>query len=206
LDSMGDVWQQDKLLLFLLYFLPGFIASEIYRLFISSGERDFAKQLPAVIAYSAIHYSLTLWIYLIAPVGWPKILAAYVIVLVLPLFWAPVILLLRNSSRWKPRIFTKHILTHLLQPEYSPWDQIFSDGTERWVRIRLKSGNYVGGLLARGSVTSTFPAPEQIYVSNEWKIDGETGEFAEALEGAGLLVNGSEIEVLELIEGQPGEE
>ena len=74
------------------------------------------------------------------------------------------------------------------------------------MRIRLKSGNYVGGLLARGSVTSTFPAPEQIYVSNEWKIDGETGEFAEALEGAGLLVNGSEIEVLELIEGQPGEE
>lgn len=198
---MGDIWSQDKLYLFLAFFLPGFISTEVYSLFIATGERDFVKQLPAVVSYSAIHYALTLWIFLVVPVGWPKTVAAYLIVLILPVFWAPIILLLRDWNKWRPRIFSRDLTEYLLAPEYSPWERLFADASERWVRIRLKSGGYVGGLLARGSMTSTYPCPEQLYINSEWKIDDD-GKFKERIESAGILVNGTEVEFVELIDGE----
>ncbi|HTD38246.1 MAG TPA: DUF6338 family protein [Candidatus Limnocylindrales bacterium] len=199
---MGDIWQQDKLFLFLAFFLPGFISTEIYGLFIAVGERDFVKQLPAIVAYSAIHYAFTLPIYILAPAGPWKTFAAYLVVLVLPLAWPPIVLLMRDWHKWAPRILSKEVFTYMLQPEYSPWDRVFDDLSERWIRIRLKSGAYVGGLLAKGSLTSTYPCPEQIFVQEEWTLDSDTGAFQHEVPSAGLLVNGAEIEFIELIEGQ----
>jgi hypothetical protein len=90
----------------------------------------------------------------------------------------------------------------MLQPEFSPWDHVFAENTEQWVRVRLKSGAYVGGLLKKGSATSAYPCPEQLYILHEWKLDSKTGEFKERIGNAGLLVNGSEIEFIELIKGE----
>ena len=130
-----------------------------------------------------------------------KTAAAYIVVLVLPIVWAPVVLLVRDPKKWAPRIFTRDVLAYLLEPEYSPWDRLFNDVREHWIRIRLKSGAYVGGVLAQGSMASSYPSPEQIYIQSEWRLDPDSGAFTSRVANAGLLVNGTEIEYLELIEG-----
>jgi hypothetical protein len=189
----------DKLVLFLAFFLPGFISLQVYGLFIATGERDFAKQLPEVIAFSAIHYALTGWIIFIQTDQQARTIAAYFVVLVLPIFWPPILLLSRNWKKYSKRIFSIRFPQYLLQPEAKPWDRIFDDITEKWVRIRLKSGVWVGGVLARGSSTSTHPLPEQIYIREAWMLDSMGAFIEKTARTGGLLVNGAEIEYIEFI-------
>jgi len=201
--TLDDLWTTDKLILFLAFFIPGFIAIQIYSLFISTGERDFTKLLPDVVAYSAIHYAVTGWIIFVVPDAW-RTASIYVVVLLLPIVWAPVILSLRNWDFYANRIFSKKVLTYMLQPEATPWDRVFSDQTERWVRIKTKAGEFVGGVLAIGSQTSTYPNPEQIYVKEEWVF--ENGAFVKPVPSTGgLLIRGDEIQYLELFEGEEGQ-
>ena len=89
---MGDIWSQDHLVLFLAFFIPGFIASQIYALYVGVDDSDPVKRLPAVVGYSAIHYALTGWLILVVPEGRARAIVAYIVVFLLPLLWAPIIL------------------------------------------------------------------------------------------------------------------
>lgn len=193
-----DIWSTDKLALFLAFFIPGFIAVQVYSLFISTGERDFTKLLPDVVAYSAMHYALTGWTILVTHDMW-RVVAAYFDVLVLPLLWSPVLIWLRNRELGK-RIFSKRFIEYMIAPEPSPWDRLFADQAEHWIRIRMKSGEYVGGIMAKGSATSTYPNPEQIYIKEVWRCT-EAGFIGPIKSTGGLLINGTEIMYLELYEG-----
>lgn len=196
---MADIWSTDKLLLFLAFFVPGFISMSVYGLLVATNDADFTKRLPEAIAYSAIHYALTGWIILVAPAGIPRYVAAYVVVLILPILWPPIMLLIRDWDYWRDRILTTKCLSYLLAPEATPWDKFFAAQRGCWVRIRLKSGRYIGGAYGRGSESSTYPSPEQLYVKKQYKCD-ETG-FGDPVKGtAGFLVSGSEIETLEFFE------
>jgi hypothetical protein len=196
---MPDVWKGDELLLFLAFFIPGFIALQVYGLFVSIDDSDIVKRLPAVIAYSAIHYAFTGWVILVAPEGPARTMAAYVVVLVLPIFWAPAVLLARDWERWRHVMFSPRLLSRALKPEASPWDRVFN-GRAWWVRIKLKDGVRVGGYLGPGSLTSCFPRPEQLFIKDAFTVEQGTGAFQNAAPGTGLLVNGSEISIIELTE------
>ncbi len=117
---MGDLWTADHLLLFLAFFVPGFISMRVYGLFIAANTPDFTKQLPEAIAYSAIHYAVTGWLIFIAPRGLQRDLVTYIVVLILPIFWPPIILLVRNWQYYRSRILTKRFLALLLHPEATP--------------------------------------------------------------------------------------
>src|ERR1700674_14594 len=196
---MGDIWITDKLLLFLVFFVPGFISMSVYGLFIATNNSDFTKRLPEVIAYSAIHYALTGWIVLVAPAGVPRLIAAYVVVLILPILWPPIILLARKWDYWRDRILTTKVLSYLLEPEATPWDKFFADQHAHRVRVKLKSGGYIGGIYGKGSWSSSYPAPEQLYVREQYEVD-ETG-FGDRVKGsAGFLVSGGEIDTIEFFE------
>jgi hypothetical protein len=196
--DMPDVWQSDKLILFLAYFIPGFIALEVYGLFVSTDNGDIAKKLPAVVAYSAIHYAFTGWLILIAPAGSWRLVAAYIVVLFLPILWPPLILLARDPVRWKPVILTSKLWSALLSAEASPWDRVFINQS-RWVKIKLKDGVRIGGFLGPGSIVSSYPSPEQLFISNAYFIS-EDGAFGAAVTPqTGLLVSGTEISTIEII-------
>lgn len=195
-------WTVDNLELFLAFFIPGFISMQIYRLFVAGGDTDLAKQLPAVVAYSALHYAVFGWLILIAPDGWLRTAAMYLVVLVLPAIWPPLILLTRDAGKWSKTLWPpRNLLATMLKPEASPWDAVF-DNSRRWVRIRLKDGRFLGGYLAGGSHVSTFPCDRQIYIRNEHVVDQETGRFGDRIESTGVLVNGTEINYIELIEAE----
>ena len=211
----GDFLSADKLLVFCLFFIPGFIASQLYSLFIGVDDTDLAKRLPAVIGYSALHYALTGWVILVSPAGIPRSIATYIVVLVLPIFWAPLILLVRDFKRWRG-VFLKKRTLNLLglkfalelpsfgraiaamqAPEAFPWDRKLIG--DQYVRIRLKSGRYVGGYFSDGSIVSTYPSERQIFIAQAFTFD-ENGVFGTALPDTGVMVQGEEIETLETIE------
>lgn len=199
---MADIWTADQLLLFLAFFVPGFISMRVYGLFIATDSPDFTKQLPEAIAYSAIHYALTGWLILLASPGLQRYIAAYIVVLVLPLFWPPIILLIRNWRYYRSRILTKRFLAFLLDAEATPWDTLFADHRARWVRIKLKSGNYIGGIYGKGSRSSTYPCPEQLYVKEQYECDA-TGFGARITATDGFIVNGTEIDSIEFFRKAP---
>jgi hypothetical protein len=211
---MGDIWSADKLFLFLAFFLPGFISYQIYGLFVAVDDRDPIKQLPAIVGYSAIHYAFFAWVLLVIPQGVARAIAAYLIVLVLPIFWPPVILLMRDWQRWSMIFFRPYtlrgsrgpkiqilngssIIKAMLKPEAMPWDRTLTP-EGRYVRIRLKSGRYVGGYFGNESSVSTYPCDRQIYISHAYSFDSD-GRFETPIERTGVLIEGSEIETLETI-------
>ena len=91
----------------------------------------------------------------------------------------------------------KGTIKALLSPEAGPWDKVLTD-EPRFIRIRLKSGRFVGGYYGRTSAASTFPGERQIFVSDVYSFS-ETGEFGTPIERTGILVQGDEIETLETI-------
>ncbi|HWH26543.1 MAG TPA: DUF6338 family protein [Pseudolysinimonas sp.] len=63
------------------------------------------------------------------------------------------------------------------------WDYGNKTVGEGWVRIRIDSGVWVGGLFDEGSRFSTYPEPRDIFIAQQWKL-GPTGEFQSAVAGS----------------------
>jgi len=200
-----DIWSVDKLTLFIAFVLPGFISMQIYRLFIAGDDGDVVKNLPAIVSYSALHYLVFGWLLLISTGPWLTFWS-YVVVLLLPIFWPFVILLIRDNAKWR-KVFwpPRGLLAAMLKPEATPWDRVFTN-RQRFVRITLKDGGFVGGFLADGSEVSTYPNDQQVFIRNEHLIDQQSGAFGAPIQSTGLLVNGTEIKVVEFIEVENGDQ
>jgi hypothetical protein len=56
-----DIWEQDKLLLFIAFVIPGFIGLKVYELLFPGPPRDSSKQVIDAIAISCFNYALLLW-------------------------------------------------------------------------------------------------------------------------------------------------
>jgi len=56
-----DIWETNKLLLFVGFVIPGFISLKTYELLLPSTPKESAKQLIDAVAYSCINYALLLW-------------------------------------------------------------------------------------------------------------------------------------------------
>jgi|SRR5579862_4176049 len=85
IGSIPDFKGVENLALFLAFFIPGFITMQGYYFFIPTRRPDLSKQIPVVVAYSAMHYAATLWIVLLLRPPY-AIAAGYIIVFVLHLF------------------------------------------------------------------------------------------------------------------------
>jgi len=117
---MGEMWTSDKLILFLAFFVPGFIAMQVYTMIVPTEQRDFVKSLPEAIAYSAIHYAIFGWILLVTHDVWFYV-ALYVIWFVLPVLEAPVVLLARDWVYYAPKLLTGAFMQNLLKAEMDHW-------------------------------------------------------------------------------------
>ena len=88
-------------------------------------------------------------------------------------------------------------------PAPTAWDFVFSDERSAWIRLKLKSGTWVGGAYAEGSYSGGYPEPADLFLAVTAEVDPESGEFARGADGQavlndyGLLVRWSEVEFLE---------
>ena len=55
--------KQETLLLFLLFFVPGFVSIKVYDLLVPGERRDFSKSFYEAIAYSALNVGVLFWVF-----------------------------------------------------------------------------------------------------------------------------------------------
>lgn len=136
-----------------------------------------------------------------APVGWGvwAVVAAYVAVPAIA--GTTVGAGTRRAAPWA-RWFTGK------DPAPRAWDYVFQHQVDGWVRLRLKSGAWIGGAYAhangRRSYASGYPEPQDLFLAAAIELDPETGvveldaDGRPVLQPRGLLVRWEEVEYLEI--------
>jgi hypothetical protein len=118
-----DIWNVDKLTLFLIFFLPGFISMKVYGLMVPGEPRDFSKSVLEAISYSTLNFAVLFWLIIFIHTGdfyhrhliWYSLSVA-IIMVVVPACWPFVYLRL---STWP------FIARHFVHPIRKPWDYVF---------------------------------------------------------------------------------
>lgn len=193
-----DIWEKSKLLIFVLFVMPGFISMKIYDVFQSRPGQDYSKTIIDVVAYSCINYALLLIpIYYVESssvmVSHPVyyylfyLFTFFILPIALPLF-----LILIRTRRW----FTRY----MPHPTGRPWDYYFRKGKKCWVLVTLKSGKKYGGRYDSESFASSSPEPEQIYLEQHWALDVDGDLDHKLSDTLGIIILTSEIESIEFIE------
>ncbi|TFH47086.1 MAG: hypothetical protein E4G94_00930 [ANME-2 cluster archaeon] len=193
-----DFWQIDKLTLFLIFFIPGFISIKIYDLLVPSERRDYSKSLFEIISYSAINFAALSWLIILIHSDNFYInhvifyfFSIFFILFIAPILWPFFIIKLFS---WKP------IANLIVHPIQKPWDYVFGKRQPYWLIVHLKDGRKIGGKFDYKSFASSNPAEEQIYLEEVWKLD-ENGKFSEPVERTkGIIILSAEILSIEFFE------
>lgn len=199
-----DIWETNKLVLFIAFVVPGFISLKTYSLLNPSIHNNSAQQIIDAIAYSSINYALLLWpIYEIETHAYRTshpnaYIGFYVLVfLAAPVLWAIILKRLRS---------TQFIQNRIPHPTGKPWDYVFSQRKQLWVIVTLKDGTRIGGLYGAKSFASSSPNSEQIYLEETWNLNEDGGFERPRVDSAGIMVLSDEIVSLEFFNVIGGDE
>jgi len=193
-----DIWNIDKLTLFVIFFLPGFISMKVYDLMVPGEPRDVSKSVLEAISYSTLNFAALFWLIMLTQTGdlYHRHLILYslsvaVIMVIVPACWPLVFLKL---STWRP------IAKHLIHPIRKPWDYVFGRRDPFWIIVHLRNGQKIGGRFDIASFASSDPAEEQIYLEEVWVLD-DRGRFLNRVERSrGIIIMKDEIRAVELFE------
>ncbi len=191
-----DIWEIDKLFLFIAFVIPGFISIKAYQVIFPGTERATADQLIDAIAYSSINYALLIFPILAVESGTMRDSCRflYYSFYIFVLFFAPIVWVLL----WKyirTRDFFQRNAPH---PTAKPWDYVFAQRKSYWVKVTLKDGTVIAGRYGDKSFASSAPAPEQIYLEQTWVLNNNGGFERAKNDTAGVLILSSEISYVEL--------
>jgi len=192
-----NIWELDKLILFIAFVIPGFIALKTYALLIPGSPKDTSKQIIDAVAYSCINYA-----FLIGPITFIENAdirhsspSLYMLFYVVALLITPVVLVLI----WKYLRTKQFFQDHATHPIEKPWDYVFGQRESYWMRITLKNGERIGGLYSDKSFASSAPAEDQIYLEETWVLNSDGSFERPKNQTAGVIVLGSEISYIELM-------
>ena len=184
LEKLGN----ESMIYVLLLFLLGFIFIKSSTLLVASNDGDFSKKWYDAVAYGIIFSGLTCIAYLL--------FNSYVYIYIFPVvgmvilpFVSPFVL---QYLRSKP-FFHRHIL----RPEVSAWDYIFSSRKSYWVILHLKDGRNIGGVYSSNSFTSAFPYKQDIYLEEVWRLDEDKNFIGKVERSAGIWIVADEISSIE---------
>lgn len=190
-----DIWNIDKLTLFLIFFLPGFISMKVYDLMVPGEPRDVSKSVFEAIAYSTLNFGVLFWLIAIIQADdfYHRHLILYsmavaAIMVVVPACWP---FLFLKLSTWTP------IAKHFVHPIRKPWDYVFGKRNSFWIIVHLQNGQKVGGRFDTQSFASSDPADEQIYLEEVWLLDGEGRFLSQVERSRGIIIMKDEIRAVE---------
>ena len=198
-----DIFDTDKLILFILFAIPGFISIKIYQLTTPGTLRPVADELIDAVFYSSVNYAI-----MFVPIIFVEDSSLkenyeylYLIFYLFTLFIAPILWVFALKYIRTGDVFQRYAP----HPTTKPWDFVFSQKKTYWMRIHLKDGTVLGGLYGFNSFTSSSPAPEQIYLEECWVLNEKEGFERKQNDTAGLLVIGNDISYIELVTYNDGE-
>lgn len=192
-----DIWDIDRLLLLIIFAVPGFISIKFYQLFFPGTQRPVSDQLVDAVAYSCINYAALFWLILIVESGQMQVVhpALYYLFYVFVFLVAPAIWVLL----WKWLRTGNLLQRNAPHPTEKPWDYVFQQRGSFWAIAYLKSGEVVGGKFHTKSFASSSPADEQIYLEECWEV--EEGVLVKQVDRtAGVIVMAGELSYLELFQ------
>lgn len=193
---MENLITEDRLVLFLIFVVPGFVAMKTHDLLIPTEARDWGSCLVEATAYSMLNVAALFWLVgLLQNEGsqeqHPVIhgIGMFGVLFVAPVGWA-------FLARY---VMTSRLLRRLvLDPAPTAWDFFFAQRHPAWVLFHLKTGQKLGGLFWLNSTASAFPSPADIYVEEVWRLD-DHGRFIERIDQtAGALVKREDCSLIEL--------
>jgi len=189
------MWEPDNFSSFLIFFMPGFISLKVFDSFVPNERRDFTKSIIEVIAYST--FNLVILFPIVDIINRNNFYLNYPFWFYISLIFAFLIMpALWPCIYWKI-INSKMISSRIVNPILKPWDLKFGDGGPAWVTVHLTDGRLIGGVYQEKSFVSSYPAEEQIYLEQVWKLD-EKGKFLEPITGSkGIIILNSEIAAVE---------
>ncbi|MBI1325967.1 hypothetical protein GC170_22630 [bacterium] len=195
-----DIWSLDKIFLFTLLAVPGFISLKLYDINTSGYYRDSSKQLIDIVTYSCLNLAFCAFpIYVIeyylkeCMPGFLYFIFYFSVIFVVPLFSAILLYWFRTTR------FARKYLPH---PLHRSWDFVFFNSQCFWVKIVLKSKEVLYGYYGENSFTSTDPAHYQIYLEQVWRKNRSGGFKEMKSETKGLIVSMSEISYMEFFGAQ----
>lgn len=56
-----NIWEADKLLLFIAFVIPGFISLKVYELLNPGIQKESSKQIIDAVTYSCVNYAILFW-------------------------------------------------------------------------------------------------------------------------------------------------
>lgn len=195
-----NIWELDKLYLFIAFIIPGFIGLKAYDLFVPGNEKDSSKQIIDAIALSCLNYAILLWPILMVESSELKIDSKnlYALFYMIVLFLAPVIW----AFAWKNLRETQFLQKNAPHPTKKPWDYVFSKRKPYWVIVTLKDGTKVGGKYDSKSFASSTQADEQLYLEECWKLNEDGGFDRPRNTSEGIIILSSEMATIELFENK----
>lgn len=108
----------------------------------------------------------------------------------------------RSGETW-PRFITGP------SPAPRAWDSMFSETPRGMMRLKLKSGEWVGGWFGPGSYAAGYPEPQDLLIESVYRLDShgafETDDSGAPVPvGSSLLVRWEEVELLEFFRQEVG--
>lgn len=190
-----NIWEVDKLQMFIMFVIPGFITLKTYELLYPSQLKDSSKQLIDAVTYSCVNYALLYWPIMKVESSELKSInpGVYTAFYMFVLLFSPIII----AFLWKLLRESKRFQKNLHHPTQKPWDYFFAKKKCCWVKVILKNGDIIGGYYGTESFASSSPAEEQIYLEQKW-ILSENGGFERQVNGTiGVIIMNSEISHIE---------
>lgn len=209
-----DLWNVNTLIIFTYFFIPGFITLGSYRFFSAKPLPNWSESLFEVIVYSIINFIILSPIgFLLKPNGATPLVwvdffinsnlqafyntygqygsLLYSVIFIFVLFVAPFLWAIVSIELMKHR--PERLI---IRSTSKPWDYIFSKDEEHFILVHLKNGKHIAGKYGTGSIASSYPANEQIYLEEVWEVN-EVGTFTEKINNEGMLIFGEEILAIE---------
>lgn len=208
--------------LIVLLLLPGFISSGLYNI-LCQKERILNSQFRyTILVWGALNYVLIYPFTRTIHLHELKLHTYYFYIFVVPCLTGLVISLLRYLL---PEIISS-MLKNIIKPCDSdkdskistmlnslkkfeigqvwptPWNKVFSQIKGYWIRVYLKNGSLIGGVLEKGSYMSAYPTEEQIYLQKVWILDENKNFKAPVEDSEGIIIFKDEILAVELLKAQ----
>jgi len=188
--------ESNSILLFVLFFLPGFVSLKIWSLF--HGRKEVSKH---ALIYDCIFFSIVNFA-ILSPIavpfifyGWyktyPFLLALFILFysLVVPIFW---------PFLWRFLISKKCLYRFFQLPYATAWDYFVHQRKSCFMLIHLKDDNMIGGYYGPNSYASTSPDEQSVYLEKVYKIKPD-GTFGEEIKGSfGLVISKEDYKYIEI--------
>lgn len=190
-----DIFDTYKIILFFLFFVPGFISIKVWGILKPADKIDAVTYILEAVSFSSLNYALFSPIFISIWLNWDSNFYWYhYLVMIVVIFISPLCLPLLYSKI----VDSERLQGHIKHPIPKAWDYFFSRGEACFMMIHLKNGDVIGGIFGSNSFASSYPAEEDIYIEKVWQIN-EMCKFLEEpiADTKGILINKAAIDYIE---------